>query len=365
MALNGKISPTDSIRAVEWYQTIQNDLKENLLKSCYAEASSDRGRGYTANKAVDGNWDSYWATADGVNSGSLTFTLEQVSDVNRLLIQEYIPLGQRVRAFNIETGYNGQWTPAQPVDSTTTVGYKRIVRFQAQKADKIRINFTDARGPLCINNVEAFLAPALVTEPTLSRNLSDQVSIVAGDKGAEVYYTTDGSEPTTASTRYTAPFDFPQKGVVKAIAYDPTFEKSSPVAIKEFDIPASAYQILSPKDAKNSLILDGNGYTTFPLPKNKPELTVELIEAKTITGFRYTPNQGRDASGHITHYQFFVDGKKMAEGEFSNIKANPIEQVVSCAPIKGRQIRLVATSYLTNERQKLAGIGEFSVITAE
>lgn len=365
VALNGKISPTDSIRAVEWYQTIQNDLKENLLKSCYAEASSDRGRCYTANKAVDGNWDSYWATADGVNSGSLTFTLEQVSDVNRLLIQEYIPLGQRVRAFNIEIGYNGQWTPAQPVDSTTTVGYKRIVRFQTQKADKIRINFTDARGPLCINNVEAFLAPALVTEPTLSRNLSDQVSIVAGDKGAEVYYTTDGSEPTTASTRYTAPFDFPQKGVVKAIAYDPTFEKSSPVAIKEFDIPASAYQILSPKDAKNSLILDGNGYTTFQLPNNKPEVTLALDEARTITGFRYTPNQGRDASGHITHYQFYIDGKKMAEGEFSNIKANPIEQIVNCAPTKGRQVRLVATNFLTNERQKQAGIGEFSVITAE
>lgn len=365
VALNGKISPSDSLRAVEWHRTIQNDLKNNLLEGCYVESSSDRGRGYKAKNAVDKNWDSYWATEDGVSTGSLTFTLDQVSDVNRLLIQEYIPLGQRVRSFNIEIGYNGQWTPAQPVDSTTTVGYKRIVRFQTQKADKIRINFTNARGPLCINNVEAFLAPALVTEPTLSRNLSDQVSIVAGDKGAEVYYTTDGSEPTTASIRYTAPFDFPQKGVVKAIAYDPTFDKSSPVAIKEFDIPASAYRILSPKDAKTSLILDGNGYTIFLLPNNKPELTLELEEAKTITGFRYTPNQGRDASGHITHYQFFIDGKKMAEGEFSNIKANPIEQIVSCAPTKGHQVRLVATNFLTNERQKQAGIGEFSVITGD
>ena len=365
VALNGKISPTDSIRAVEWYQTIQNDLKDNLLQGSYVESSSDRGRGYTANKAVDDSWDSYWATEDGVTTGSLTFTLDQPSEVNRLLIQEYIPLGQRVRSFNIEIGYNGQWTAAQPVDSTTTVGYKRIVRFQTQKADKIRVNFTDARGPLCINNVEAFLAPALVTEPTFSRNLSDQVSIEAGDKGAEVYYTTDGSEPTKASTRYTAPFDFPQKGVVKAIAYDPTFDKSSPVASRAFDIPASAYKILSPQDAKTSLILDGNGYTTFLLPDKKPEVTLELDETRTITGFRYTPNQSRDASGHITHYQFFIDGKKMAEGEFSNIKANPIEQIVNCAPTKGRQVRLVATNFLTNERQKQAGIGEFSVITAE
>ena len=31
VALNGKISPVDSARAVQWYQTIQNDFKENLL----------------------------------------------------------------------------------------------------------------------------------------------------------------------------------------------------------------------------------------------------------------------------------------------------------------------------------------------
>ena len=69
-----------------------------------------------------------------------------------------------------------------------------------------------------------------------------------------------------------------------------------------------------------------------------------------ISGFRYTPNQGRDASGHISNYQLYINGKKVAEGEFSNIKANPIEQV-----------RLVATRIVDNKKQ--AGIGEFSVIT--
>lgn len=32
VALTGKITAADSTRAVEWYQTIQNDLKDNLLK---------------------------------------------------------------------------------------------------------------------------------------------------------------------------------------------------------------------------------------------------------------------------------------------------------------------------------------------
>ena len=158
VALTGKITAADSTRAVEWYQTIQNDLKDNLLKGISVTASNTRGREYSASKATDGNWDTYWATEDGVTDATLTFKLNEPKNVNRLLIQEYIPLGQRVRSFTIETEINGQWKPVEAVDSTTTVGYKRIVRFHTVKAEKVRIHFTDARGPLCINNVEAFHA---------------------------------------------------------------------------------------------------------------------------------------------------------------------------------------------------------------
>lgn len=361
VALNGKISPSDSIRAVEWYQTIQNDMKENLLKSSFVEATNVRSRKYSACKVTDDSWDTYWATEDGVTSGTLTFTLNAAQNLNRLLIQEYIPLGQRVKAFNIEYEQGGNWYPLETSDSTTTVGYKRIVRFPTVNAEKIRINFTEARGPLCINNVEAFLAPALVTEPQISRNLSDEVMIEAGDKNSEIHYTSDGSEPTKDSPLYAEPFSFAKKGIIKAIAYDKTFDKSSPVSTVNLDIPATDYTVLSPKDEKTSVIFDGNGYTTFYLPKGKQDITFALKNTETISGFRYTPNQGRDAGGHISHYQLFINNKKVSEGEFSNIKHNPIEQIIHFPAVKGNQIRFVATSLADNTPQ--AGIAEFSVIT--
>lgn len=44
------------------------------------------------------------------------------------------------------------------------------------------------------------------------------VSISSADEGATYYYTTDGSEPTTASTKYTDPFTITETTTVKAIA---------------------------------------------------------------------------------------------------------------------------------------------------
>ena len=361
VALTGKITPTDSARAVEWHQTILNDLKVNLLKGINVKASNTRGREYSASKVTDGNWDTYWATEDGVTDATLTFTLNETMDVNRILIQEYIPLGQRVRSFAIEAEFNGQWKPVEAVDSTTTVGYKRIVRFHTVKADKIRIHFTNARGPLCINNVEAFHAPALVTEPIISRNGSDKVTIEAGDQGSDIYYTTDGTEPTTKSARYSEPFAFSKKGTVKAISHDASFNKKSPVSSIRFDIPASTYMLVNPKDEKASVMLDGNGYTAYYLPEGKQQLELELKEEALISGFTYVPNQNRDASGHISNYQLYVNNIKVAEGEFSNIKHNPIAQEIRFKPTKGKLIRLVATRI--TENGKRAGIGEFSVIT--
>lgn len=358
VALNGKIAPTDSIRAVEWYQTIRNDLKTNLLEEASVKADHTRGRNFAASNVTDGNWDSYWATEDGVTKATLTFTLPEATDVNRLMVQEYIPLGQRVRSFSIEYQQDGQWKPVQSVDSTTTVGYKRIVRFQTVRTARMRINFLDARGPLCINNVEAFLAPALLTEPRIVRNGKDEVSVHAGDAGSEIYYTIDGTEPTKASLRYDRPFVLPEKGTVKAVAYDATFGKYSPVSVQSFDISSRSYKVSEPKA---DVLFDGDGYTAYYLPKGQRKLTIRLDEPRTISGFLYLPDQNRYASGIISNYKFYVDGKLVSNGEFSNIKANPIQQTVRFTPIKGQTLELVSVRNVDDAQQ--TGFAEFSVVT--
>jgi alpha-L-fucosidase len=308
VALSGKIHPVDSTRIKDWYQAIQNELKVNVLKGTRVSASDTRGNLYTAANVTDSNWDTYWATSDNVNQGSLTFSLRKPALLNRLILQEYITLGQRIASFNVETETNGKWSPIVTKDSMTTIGYKRIIRFSTVKASHIRINFTDAKGPLCINNVEAFLAPLLMEEPTITRNEKDVVRIEASNGGTEIYYTLDGSEPTFQSAElYNGPFVFIQKGIVKAVSYDRPQNKKSPVGIHRFDIPSASYKVVNIDDKRTSVMFDGNGYWAYYLPEGTDKLVIALQNMETIRGFIYTPNQGPGIQGHIVRYEFYVE----------------------------------------------------------
>jgi alpha-L-fucosidase len=364
VALSGKIHPVDSTRIKDWYQAIQNELKVNVLKGTRVSASDTRGNLYTAANVTDSNWDTYWATSDNVNQGSLTFSLRKPALLNRLILQEYITLGQRIASFNVETETNGKWSPIVTKDSMTTIGYKRIIRFSTVKASHIRINFTDAKGPLCINNVEAFLAPLLMEEPTITRNEKDVVRIEASNGGTEIYYTLDGSEPTFQSAElYNGPFVFIQKGIVKAVSYDRPQNKKSPVGIHRFDIPSASYKVVNIDDKRTSVMFDGNGYWAYYLPEGTDMLVIALQNMETIRGFIYTPNQGPGIQGHIVRYEFYVEDKLVASGEFPNIKNNRIQQVITFPPVKGQKISLKAISILDNAKQ--ISIGEFSLLTED
>ena len=72
-------------------------------------------------------------------------------------------------------------------------------------------------------------------QPTFALN-NYRLSIATATNGATIYYTTDGTEPTTASTPYTAPFNFWQNGIVKAIAVKDGMGQSLVAEFKKEDL---------------------------------------------------------------------------------------------------------------------------------
>ena len=353
--LDGKIPALDSIRATEWHEVIVNDFKDNILKNAEVRVDNERGRKFKAENVIDDDWNTYWATDDDYNFGTISFSFDKPVKMNRVVLQEYIPLGQRVKDFYMEGELNGKWFKINPFDTLSTIGYKRIVRFNTVELDKLIIYFEESRGPLCINNVEAYCAPILLTEPKISRNYDNIVTIESSDNEADIYYTTDGSNPDENSSKYDKSFTYNNKGIIKAITYDHNSKKKSDVTVKELDLPKEYYQTSS-----SNKIFDGNTNSVVYHNVDEP-IIITFKEEQDISGFRYTPNQMRDASRHIVDYEFYVDGNLIKESAFGNIKNNPIEQVVKFENIKGKEVKFVPKSNTDNAKN--CGIAEFSVIT--
>ena len=356
----GKIGAFDSLRAMEWYQRVMEDFDDNLLKNSVVNADNERGRCFAAEKVKDGKWDSYWATEDGVKKGELVFSFPQLTRLNRVVLQEYIPLGQRVQRFSIDYFINGKWLPVDTEEALTTVGYKRIVRFGTVQAERLRIRFKQAKGPLCICNVEAYCADPVLSEPILSRDFNNVVTIMNAERNAQVFYTLDGSEPNVQAIRYHAPFLLQEKSTVKAVAVDPVSGQSGPVATRGFDVPTTEYRIVQPSDHRSHKLCDGNPYSFLYLNENERTIAFQFNRKFNICGFRYLPDQSRDALHPITHYKVSVDGRVVALGEFSNIVNNPIEQEVRFEPVMGSLLTFEAVGFAHDAQGSIA---EFSVIT--
>ena len=152
--ITGHIHPADSARLMEFGAAIKEIFSTNLAEGATVKASSNRGREFKAANILDGDYDSYWAAPDGINDAVLTFDLGAEKTFNRILLQEYIPLGQRIKAFTIKVlTADGSW---KEIASETTIGFKRIVPVETVTSSKIEISVSSFAPPI-INNVGLFM----------------------------------------------------------------------------------------------------------------------------------------------------------------------------------------------------------------
>ncbi len=365
---NGLIHKNDEKAVLDFAKAVKDAFAVDLAEKTKASASNVRGNAdeFAAAKAVDGDKETYWATDDDVTKASLTLDLGKPTTFNRFLAQEYIRLGQRVKAFTIEALVDGNW---QELAKATTIGYKRILRFPTVTATQLRFDITDSKACPVISNIGIYHAPQILTPPAIIRNQAGDIIITPADKESEIYYTLDGSVPTPESKKYTGPVQTQGKVQVSAIAYDAVSGKSSLVCHDQFDLPRKNWKIVGVSDQRVYAVLDGNPATAWHPRRNTrlpADLVIDLGRELNLVGFRYFPDQGLWGPGIITDYEFYVSNdntewKLVSQGEFSNIKNNPLWQTKTFAPEKARYIKLRALKNTENNNN--LGYAEVDVIT--
>jgi alpha-L-fucosidase len=365
---NGLIHSNDEKAVLGFAKAVKDAFAVNLAAKSKATASNVRGnlKDFDASNVIEGNKETYWATDDDVTKASLTIDLGKPRTFNRFLVQEYIRLGQRVKAFTVEALVNGTW---KEISAGTTIGYKRILHFPTVEATQVRFTISDSKACPVITNIGIYNAPQLLTPPTIIRSQSGEIKITPVDEESIVYYTLDGSAPTTKSKKYIKPFQTDGKIEVKAIASDSATGKSSPASFEKFDIARKNWKIVGIDDEKVYAVLDGDINSAWRQPKGTKlpaDLVIDLGKEENLSGFRYYPEQNLWEPSIITNYQFYVsnDNKEwelVDEGEFSNIKNNPLWQTKKFTPEKARYIKLRALK--NTENNDNIGYAEVDVIT--
>lgn len=279
----GLIHPVDSANAVRFHEMIQQQLKTNLVAGMIPKVSNERGGDFVASALTDDNFNTYWATEEGVTTADIEFSFDTPTRMNRMMLQEYIPLGQRVKAFVVEYLDKDTWLPVKLNEETTTIGYKRLLRFETVETKGIRIRITDARGPLCLSNVGVYDAG----------NVSD--SFVEKVEDIE-------------SVPYLLP-----------------------------DIKAEEAAKASDKQAQTTCFVEGDRL----LIDLQEERMVSSLHFLPDQG---EPNKGLIANYEIrVGVSKDAVNQLVKSGEFSNIQNNPVMQSVFFTPVKARYIELKAT----------------------
>jgi len=137
----GMIHENDIRSLYEFRRILNETFENNLFAGADIQASSlyTRSNKFNPDGLLDDDPDSYWAADLQDKEPVLTLRLKEEITIDRLLLQEPIRFGQRISEVIFEARVNEEWIP---VSKATTVGYKRLLRFDPVSSRLFRITIT-------------------------------------------------------------------------------------------------------------------------------------------------------------------------------------------------------------------------------
>jgi alpha-L-fucosidase len=137
----GLFHENDVARIKELRAVLDETFATNLAAGKAVKADHEQS-GHAAAAITDGDPASYWTTPDGTLAAALEIDLGREVTFDRAMLREKVAEGQRVERFALDRWDGNQW---KPFAEGTTIGYKRLLRFPAVNAQRVRIRILDSR----------------------------------------------------------------------------------------------------------------------------------------------------------------------------------------------------------------------------
>ena len=365
----GKFSPRDVASLTEAGKRIRETYDTNLMEGAKGPKN-----------ILNPNPNKYQVLKG--NKPEIVFTLAAPAKINRVLIQEAVAThSERVEKHAVDAWINNQW---KEVATATNIGYKRILRFPEVTTSKIRVRILESRLEPAISNVSAHYYQTRPPQLSISRDAEGFVTIkpaqaefnwnphgedIIGNlnTGFEIYYTTDGSEPTKSSTLYSEPI-FVESKTLKAASFHN--DMKGPILNSEIGLAKKDWKLLDASSEKQSaraeyaFDADSKTYWQTFLSNGNHHIAIDLGKKETVSGWIYTP-QTKNAEGMIAKgiIEISKDGQEWKEAEtfeFGNLINDPSPRTHRFTnKIETQFIRITTTEISNND--KTAAIAEFDL----
>jgi len=280
---DGQLHEND-VKSLEYFgRKLKRTFARNLAAGAIIEASNVRADAekFSTENLLDGDRYSYYAPDDQVLDPWLEIRLPEEREFDIIRLRENIKLGQRIDSVHVEVFRQGEW---QLLAKATSIGANRLIKLERPvRASALQLK------------IFAPVAPALS--------------------------------------------DF---GLFREFREDFKFDKAAPTKTK---LSKKDYRLIN---KGLTAATDGNPATFSTIAEGDRSIVIEL--KASISGIGYLPRQDGQTEGMATKFTLLVsnDGKDWTpfrQGEFSNIRANPIEQnVYFGGSMKTKYIKFVPTA---------------------
>jgi len=193
--------------------------------------------------------------------GSATYTIEtQVAAPTFSLGAGTYTSAQQVTISTATSGATIYYTTngtAPTTSSTPYTGPITVSTSETVEAMAAESGFFDSNVSTAVYTITPPTATPVIVPGTGTFTTAQTVSITDGTAGATIYYTLDGSQPTTSSAQYTVSFSVSATTTVQAIATAPNFTTSG-----------TATSVITIQGSSTTVVNFGSGFTAGGMVMN-------------------------------------------------------------------------------------------------